>query len=201
MMDVMRRTPGAVVLGLSLLMALSAGAADLIGSVEDAYAVRHLRRTPFDPRAALHLDPAESRFLEDLFALTDEAVLLNTNVRRWFLTRGAKGSHAATHLGRLDALRARLGELETPERVESVRGLVAESLQLQRGFVAEWNQALEQGRPFESQLTDEFAYHEGLHRSHRLLLKAFAELHALFPDAGEWTHMAFHDHLRAMDLK
>ncbi len=201
MMDVMGRTPGAIVLGLSLLMALSSGAADLIGSVEDAYAVRHLRRTPFDPREALHLDPAESRFLEDLFALTDEAVLLNTNVRNWFLTRGAQGIHAADHLGSLDALRARLGELETPEWVESVRGLVAESLQLQRGFVAEWNEALEQGRPFESQLTDEFAYHEGLHRSQRVLLKAFAELRALFPDAGEAVHAAFHDHLRAVSLQ
>ncbi|MCZ6707576.1 MAG: hypothetical protein O7A71_06490 [Chloroflexi bacterium] len=197
----MRCTLRAFVLGLSLLTALPAGAADLIGSVEDVYAVRHLRRTLFDPRAALDLAPEESRFLEDFFALTDEAVLLNTNVGRWFFTSGAKGIHAADYLDRMDALRARLDVLATPERVRAVRDLVAESLQLQRGFMAERHDALEAGRPFESQLTDQFAYHEGLHRSQRMLLKAFAELHALFPNAGETTHMAFHDHLRAMDLK
>jgi hypothetical protein len=199
MMDVTRHRLGALILGV--LMALPAAAADLIGSVEDAYAVRRLRRAHFDPRAASDLDAQESRFLEDLFALTDEAVLLNTNWLSWFFTRGAKGLHPVPFLDRMDALRARLGELETPERVESVRNLVAESLKLQRGFVAEWHTALKEGRPFESQLTDEVAYHEGLHRSHRLLLKAFAELHALFPQAGRTTHGAFHAHLRAVDLK
>jgi hypothetical protein len=201
MMDVTRRTLGALVLASGLLGAPSAGAADPIGSVEDAYALRHLRHTRFDPRAAPQLAPEESRFLEAFFVLTDEAVLLNTEVGRWFSSRGAEGLHAAAYLEGLDALRARLEALETPQRVESVCGLVAESLALQRAFVAEWREALEEGRAFESQLTDEFAYHEGLHRSNRLLLKAFAELHALFPDAGERTHMAFHDHLRALDLR
>ncbi len=201
MMDVTLRALGALILGVGLLAGMPAGAADLVASVEDAYAVRDLQRTPFDPRAALHLAPEESRFLEDLFALTDEAVLLNINVGRWFFTDGVRGLHAEDYLDRADLLRERLDQLETPERVESVRGLLAQSLLLQRSFLEEWHQALREGRPFPSQLTDEFAYHEGLHRSHRLLLKAFAELHALFPDAGETTHMAFHDHLRAVDLK
>lgn len=200
MMDAVRRSLYAFLLGSSLMLALSATATNMLESVEDAYQARHLDRTSFDPRASLHLAPAESRFLEELFALTDEAVLLNTNVGMWFFTRGAEGLHAVPYLDRLDALRARLDQLETPERVKSVRNLVAESLRLQRGFVAQWHEALEEGRPFESQLTEEFAYHEGLHRSHRKLLQAFAELHALFPDAGEATHMSFHAHLRAMDL-
>ncbi len=195
------RALGAIILGVSVLAGTPSGAADLVTSVEDAYAVRNLRRTPFDPRAALALAPEESRFLEDLFALTDEAVLLNTNVGRWFFTDGARGLHAEDYLGRADLLRERLDRLETPERVESVRGLLAQSLLLQRRFLEQWQQALDEGRPFRSQLTDEFAYHEGLHRSQRLLLKAFAELHALFPDAGETTHMAFHDHLRAVNLE
>ena len=126
MMDVTRRVLGVLVLSSSLVAALPAGAADGIDSVEDAYAVRQLRRTLFDPRTALHLAPEESRFLEDFFALTDEAVLLNTNVSRWFFTGGARGLHAADYLDRIDALRAHLDELETPERVESVRALVAE---------------------------------------------------------------------------
>ncbi len=190
----------AAVAGASLLLALPAAAGDLRSSADDAYAARGLRRTAFDPRAARDLEPRESRFLEELFRLTDEAVLLDADVGRWFSTEGARGLHAASYLERMDALRARLAELETPQRVVSVRTLVAEALRLQRDFVADWHEALEAGRPFESQLTHEFAYHEGLHRSHRKLLQAFAELHALFPEAGEATHAAFHDHLCALDL-
>jgi hypothetical protein len=201
MMDGTLRALGAFTLGVGLLAATPSHAADLIASVEDAYAVRDLRHTPFDPRAALRLAPEESRFLEDLFASTDEAVLLNTNAGHWFFTDGARGIHPEDYLGRADLLLERLDQLETPKRVESVRGLLIQSLLLQRSFLMQWHQARREGRPFPSQLTDEFAYHEGLHRSQRLLLKAFAELYALFPDAGETTHRAFHDHLRAVDLK
>jgi hypothetical protein len=189
---------------VALSCVLAAGtsmAADLLGDVEAAYAFRHLRHTPFDGRSAGPLQPSEARFLEGLFTLTDEAVLLNTDAGRWFSTDRAQGLHAADYLERMDALRARLDGLEAPDRIASVKRFVAESLTLQRDFVAEWYQALEQGRDFDSQLTDEFAYHEGLHRSQRVLLKAFSELRGLFPDAGEAAHAAFHDHLRAVSFR
>ncbi len=200
MMKAARWVLAAIVLGGALLAGPATWAAARIATVEDAYAARQLRQTPFDPRLARDLAPEETRFLEELFALTDEAVLLGTGVRRWFFTAGSDGLHAADYLQRVQALRSRLHALDTPARAEAVRSYLAESLRLQRAFVAEWYDALENGRPFESQLTDEFGYHEGLHRSHRLLLKAYAELRALFPNAGEAAHRAFRDHLRAMDL-
>lgn len=183
-----------------LLMTTVAGAADLLRDVEEAYAHRRLQRTPFDPRSAGSLEPSEARFLEAMFLLTDEGVLLNTDVSRWLFSRGASGLHPVDYLERMDSVLESLEQLETPRRVESVRVLVAESLRLQRGFVTDWHRALENGLPFESQLTDEFAYHEGLHRSQRVLLKAFAELRALFPSAGAQVHAAFRDHLRAVSL-
>ncbi len=186
---------------LGMLMALPAASADVFDRVEDAYAARSLRRTLFEPAATSHLDPDESRFLERLFAITDEATLLNANVARWLMADGRRGLHAMDYLDRADALRARLDALETPDRIRSVRDLIGESLLLQRQFVKDWYEAMQAGRAFESQLTDEYAYHEGLHRSHRVLLKAFAELYGLFPDAGETNRKAFHDHLRAVDWK
>ena len=188
-------------MGLCLLTALPSAPADLIDRVEDAYSFRQLRRTPFEPRAVLDLDSEESRFLESLFILTDAATLLNVNVGRWFLSTGREGLHAADYPDRINELRLRLANIETPSRLRSVRDLIAESLELQRNFVRDWYEALESGRPFASQLTDEYAYHEGLHRSHRVLLKAYAELRALFPFVGKADQMAFQDHLRAMDWK
>ena len=155
----------------------------------------------FDPRATHGLAEDEARFLEDLFALTEEAAELNTAVMRWLLSSESEGLHAADYLIRMDDVCQRIDQLNVPDRVESVRGYVAGSLRLQRSFVAEWFAAQRAGRPFTSQLTDEYAYHEGLHRSHRLLLKAFAELRALAPDADAPTHAAFRQHLHAVDLR
>lgn len=198
-----QRIWGVWTLGVGLLaaaMPMPVIAADLLDHVEGVYQERQLRRTLFDPRTAELVVPTELRFLEDLFSLTDEASLLNANVGRWFSSDGVRGLHAADYQERMGALRAAVERLDTPERVTSVRNLISESLTLQAAFLNEWFEAREVGKPFESQLTDEYAYHEGLHRSHRLILKAFAELRALFPNIGESAHRAFLDHLRAMDL-
>ena len=200
----LRKRLGQWALGLGLLLAVPAFAADLIDDVDDvdgAYAARELRRTQFDLRTAQHENSAEMHFLDNLFVLTDDVSLLNTNVGHWFKTDGASGLHAADYRERMNELRVRLEEMETPERVRSVRDLLLESLALQNAFVNDWYEAIEAGKPFESQLTNEYAYHEGLHRSHRLILKAYAELRALFPEIGESSQRAFLDHLRGMDLK
>jgi hypothetical protein len=188
-------------LGLCLVMALPAFSADLIDSVDGVYAARQLRRTRFDVRTARHEDSVELRFLENLFALTDEASWLNANVGLWFSTGRSRGLHAADYHERMSRLRARFEQMETPRRIRSIRVLLSESLGLQQAFVNDWYEAIEAGKVFESQLTHENAYHEGLHRSHRVVLKAYAELHALFPEIDESSRMAFLDHLRAMDLK
>jgi hypothetical protein len=127
-------------------------AADLLRDVDEAYARRGVARPALDVR---DLEPAEGRFLAQLFSLTDEAVLLNTEAMRWFVSNGERGLHPAVHLERIDAVRARLGALEAPERVASVKALLVECLGLQRGFVSDWSEAIAEGRPFESQLTHE----------------------------------------------
>ena len=50
------------------------------------------------------------------------------------------------------------------------------------------------------QISDEFGYHEGLHRSHRRLLQAYSELLGLYEKEGEWNRRSFYDHLCALDL-
>ncbi len=158
---------------------------------------------PSGSRAALDLQAAEDevRFLEALFALTDEATALNLEVARWLLGNRQEGLYPADFLTRAEPLRVRVAALGPPPRLVPVHGYVAESLRLQHAFVEEWFDALEHGRPFASQLTDEYAYHEGLHRSHRLLLKAYAELRALFPRAGGDAERAFQHHLSSLDLR
>jgi hypothetical protein len=180
-----------------LLQGAPAAAADLLRNVEEAYARRGLERTAIDPR---DFEAAEGRFLEQLFSLTDEAMLLNMEALRWLGSDAEKGLHPSVYLERFDPLRTKLAQLETPKRLSSVQQLLSECLTLQRGFIADWAQAVSEGRRFHSQLTDEYAYHEGLHRSQRLTLKVYAELRALFPEAGDAAYAAFRTHLRALSI-
>lgn len=187
--------------GVMLLAGASAHSADLIEDIEGAYAARQIEHVKLDPSDGSDLSSEDLRFFEELFALADEVVLINTNVLRWFLSGESKGLHAADYAERNTALALRFEALEVPARAESVRGYLIEMLELERRFVAEWYAANESGLVFSSQLTKESAYHEGLHRSGRLLLKSYAELRALFPGAGETTKRAIRLHLHAMVLR
>ena len=183
-----------------LVLAGVAGADDFFAGVDEDDASFHATHTPFDRSAEPGIDPAESQFLVEIFSLADEAARLNANVVRWFLAGGRAGLHPVDYLEEMGELRATLERRPTPARLESIRAAILESMALQREFFRDWFSAIEADEPFESQLTGEFAYHEGLHRSHRMLLKAFVELHALFPEAENKSRMAFRDHLAAMDL-
>ena len=97
-----------ILLAVGLLGPAQAGAADLLTSVDEAYASRQLRRTPFDPRTARDLPAEEARFLEALFSLTDEAVRLDTDARRWLASDGRRGLHVVGYVERIDAVRSRL---------------------------------------------------------------------------------------------
>lgn len=174
-------------------------AADLLTTADEAYAARGVERVPFDPGAA-DLSPRDARFLAALFAVTDEAVLLNANALRWLASDGRRGLHYLDYRADLDALLARLRALEAPDGAAAPRDLVAEALRHQHDFLGAWHAAVRERRAFASQLTHEYAWHDDPLRARQKLLRAYAELRALYPGAGERAHRAFEAHLHALDL-
>ncbi|HEB89122.1 MAG TPA: hypothetical protein ENI85_06085 [Deltaproteobacteria bacterium] len=184
-----------------LLLAAPAASADRLGRVDGIRSNRPPEPAAFDLPIEGAGGADESRFLSALFDLVDEAALLNEKVGRWLLEGGREGLDPRDYFEELDRLRSRIEALPVPGRLEPVRQPILEALLFQRGFVRDWFRAIDAGLSFESQLTDEFAYHEGLHRSHRMLLKAHAELLALFPEIDGTNQRAFQDHLDAMDFR
>jgi hypothetical protein len=169
-------------------------------SLDEAYRALGARQTHFQPVPDEFL-PSDAAFLSSLFTGTDEAVVLNVWVARWFESQGEEGLHFEDYHARIDPLLERLAALDPPPRAVPTRDLVSAALRLQRDFLTEWGKAVVEERPFESQLTSEYGFHDGLHQSRRKLLQAYAELHALYPDASEQAHRAFHDHLRALAIQ
>ena len=168
-------------------------------STEEAFRALGVARSAL-PAGDLAIGPDEVRSLDAIFRVTDEVAPLNVSVSAWLRSNGRKGLHVATYRERRADVRRRLDALTLPERLVAVRQLLAEALQLQDGFVSEWAVAIAAGQSFESQLTSENGYHEGLHRAHRKLVQAFGELRALYPGAAEESQQVFRDHLRAMDF-
>lgn len=156
-------------------------------------------RGDFDPRVAT-MERDEALFVERLFELLDDVVQANRSVARWFVSGRSEGPHFEAYRVRVDELLVGLGELPAPERLEEVRSLLVAAVRGQRDFFADWYAALEEGHPFDSQLTSELGYHEGLHVSQRQLLDAYGRLLALFAREGDANRRSFHHQLCALDL-
>ena len=171
----------------------------LLLGVLSASAPRAEERATFDVRAA-GMERDEALYLESLFELTDRVAAENAAVARWLLAERRHGLHFADYRVRVAALLVELDRLQSPRRVAELAPLLRGAVEAQRDFFGDWHRALEQGRSFESQATSEYGYHEGLHRSHRALLRTFERLLALFPDVDAWNRRAFFDHLGRLDL-
>jgi hypothetical protein len=159
------------------------------------------RPAPLDLWADERLSRSDAQFLVDLFERTDEMTKLNSSALQWFEDDGESGLHPVDYLERSQRVVDRLAEIEPPARARPALDYVIESISLERGFVADWQAALEAGVEFESQITHEYAYHEGLHRSQRLLLKAYSELRGVFREANAATNEGIRNRLRAMVMK
>lgn len=154
----------------------------------------------FDVRY-LRMARAEAFFVQDLFERARELAHEGRLAAAWLASGGLRGTEFRDYRERADALLAELSALEAPVRVEEFGARVLGSLRLQRDFLADWARARDEGREFSSQLTSEFGYHEGLHRSRRERLRAYERALALFPDEDAATRRAFFDELGALDLR
>ena len=190
-----------LVFSATVLLVGSASAADRIETLEAAFAAHHLEHTKFADLKESELTTADQLFLRDLFELMDEFVLLNANVALWFFSEGERGMHAADYQVRNEALVEEFSALKPPVRAEPVRTYLVECARLQHNFIRDWHRAIEAGSDLGFPARDENTYHEGLHRSERLLLKTYAEMRAVFPGTSGEANRAIRSHLHAMGLR
>jgi hypothetical protein len=178
-----------VVLGA---VALAASSAPADGA--PACGANGISASPFDP-SDTRMRPEEARFVSALFETTRSIAAENTGALRWLLSARREGLHVDDHRGRVESALRALEARGVPDRVAPVRDLVREAVAAQLSFFDDWRDAIEAGHPFESQLTSEFGWHEGLDLAHRALLRAYTKLLALDPAEPEDNRRAFHAEL------
>ena len=156
-------------------------------------------RARFDVQAA-RMERGDALFLDELFRVVEELPADSRRAARWLVSDGARGLGLYGYLDRVGAMLDRLERLHAPLRTAELKSLAAQAIRGQRQFFVDWHAAREEGRPFESQLTSEYGFHDGLHQSHRTLVRLYVRLLVLFPDEDGQHRRAFLAQVRALDL-
>lgn len=172
-----------------LLAEMEPGVADLEldMSVDAAYKAIPHKQTTFNPGLA-KMDMDERQFLEQLFALTDAAM-----VQRVQTMIGLQEN------ARIDALEknyniilSQLNQLDVPDKLRPVYTLVEQAILAQMLYLEQWQEA---GAP------DQFNSRAPLvQNSHRKLIQAHQLLVQAFPTETAHNKAAFFDHLCALDF-
>ena len=180
----MKRIKAAVFLFCILLSipAIAGGEIHQSMTVDEAYAAIPHQRTVFDTSAA-KMDVQEKKFLAIFFSLIDKAV-----AEKVIRLKSIGGHSVATD--NYDAILAKLGELQVPDKLEKVYRLVMEAVQEQRQYLA---QLVKGGESFSSGAPL-------VQSSHGNLVAAYGELMRLFPAEGQSNKQSFFDYLCALDF-
>ncbi len=153
----------------------------------------------FDVRSA-RMERSEALYLERLFELLEVVAITHRVTLRRLVGDAGDGLHVEDHRERVEELLGDVQGLRTPPRLDALESLLVAAVREQGDFLADWQRARDEGRTFDSQLTSEYGYHEGLHASQRKLLDAYGRMLALFPRESDAHRRAFHHRLCALDL-
>jgi hypothetical protein len=172
-----------------LLAEMEQGPADpeLDMSVDAAYKAIPHKQTTFNPDLAI-MDLDERRFLEQLFALTDTAMVQRVQTMI--------GLQENVRIGAIENnynnIISQLKQLDVPDKLRPVYALVEQAILEQMLYLEQWQEA---GVP------DQFNSRASLvQQSHRKLIRAHQLLVQAFPAEAAHNKTAFFDHLCALDF-
>ncbi len=174
----------ALFIALFCLLTTAAFAGDELRQEMDlaeAYRATNVKQKTFD-MASTYMIEAEKRYLADLFAITDLAVIERVGTQAALRAHDKAADNYSIILSRLDALTA-------PARLVTVHQQLRNAIALER----EYMDALRRGIRFDPQS-------EPVQSVHNTLLWVYAELQRLYPQEGTGVREAFYAHLCALDF-
>lgn len=173
-------------------------------TVEESYEFFSRQRTPFDPKKS-KLSPAESKYLDHFFFVTDLAFKARVNMMQYFFTgKTAHKKHLPEYIKKIDDLIQSFGLIETPsenmksEDMKNVEELLVQALEEQKDFFKEWSTL--KGAAF-IRMRDNYEEHLLVQSSHMKLQRVYTQLMLIYPDEDPYNHKAFFNHLAALDFE
>lgn len=147
----------------------------------EAYRATNVQQKTFD-LASANMIEAEKRYLADLFAITDLAVIERVGTQTALRTHDKAADNYSIILSRLDALTA-------PSRLVTVHQQLRNAIALEREYL----DGMRRGLRFDPQS-------EAVQSVHNTLLWVYGELQRLYPQESKDVREAFYAHLCALDF-
>ncbi len=149
--------------------------------VAAAYADTNVKQVTFD-MADADMVEAEKRYLAELFAVTDIAVVERVGTQRALRLHEKTSDNYSIILARYDAL-------APPEKLRTLHQQLRNAIAMEREYIS----GLRRGLRFDAQS-------EAVQSIHRTLLWVYAELQRLYPDENVRIKNSFYAHLCALDF-
>ncbi|MDI1229195.1 MAG: hypothetical protein PSY14_16065 [bacterium] len=147
----------------------------------EAYRATNVQQKTFD-LASSNMIEAEKRYLADLFAITDLAVIERVGTQTSLRTHDKVADNYRIIMARVDALAA-------PARLVTVHQQLRNAIALEREYL----DGLRRGLRFDAQS-------QPVQSVHNTLLWVYGELQRLYPQEGTGVREAFYAHLCALDF-
>ncbi len=147
----------------------------------EAYRLTNVKQKSFDLASADMIE-AEKRYLSDMFAITDLAVIERVGTQEALRQRDKAADNYSIILSKFDAL-------PPPDKLRTVHQQLRNAIALERDYI----DGLRRGLRFDAQS-------DTVQTVHRTLLWVYAELQRLYPKEDARIQEAFYAHLCALDF-
>ncbi len=186
------------VLATTLLLSLGsvslASAADS-ASITEAYEEIPHRRTEYNAELST-LPRDHSRYLEQLFTLTDRAVIQRVGTLRWFKSAGTSGKTVSSYTSRIRTILSEFDFLARPRELSEIRDLIVRAIESQHTYFKNSHKEMQNGGAFVVRGKED----KLIGSSHKDLQKAAQLLLQMYPKESAHNRQAFVDHLSALDF-
>lgn len=168
--------------------------------VRAAYASIPHKQATFDPTKT-KLDEQSATALNELFRLTDYAVVARVETLQWFQSGGNRGRSFGSYSELVGKILKNINTLELPRKLDKARDLIFESIVEQKDYFEAWDRAKTAGDSFDFAAGKEgWDKHSAVASSHKKLLTAYREIKTTYEDESKRNTEAFFDHLCALDF-
>lgn len=181
------------ILLLSVAFAAPVSAGEL--EVQQAYEQGHYKRTPFDAAQSRIKSQADVRFLQRMFAVSDNVLVARVMILSGIYT--GQGANAVTYSVDMKSLIDYFSSQKAPEHLQKVQGLMLDLMEEQKNFMAHWASST---RSEKRLIEKTYERQAAVQNSNRKVQQIYLELMKLYPNESDYNKCAFFDHLYALDL-
>jgi len=164
-------------------------------AITEAYEEIPHRRTAYKADLST-LSRDYSRYLDQMFLLSDRAVIQRVGTLRWFRTAGTSGKTVSSYTSRIRKVLSEFDFLARPRELGPIRDAIVSAIENQHAYFKNSHKEMQKGGAFVLRGKEDPL----IGASHQDLEKALKLLQKMFPKEAAHNKQAFVDHLGALDF-